>query len=239
MILIAVLCQGAPLVRVPFVGCKSDGQVGPLPAPKGTEKVVRIDAGTAQRLAYYRAGLGVLAPRGWYCFEIYGSGGSTLFVSPQPIKGDELFSSTWPGLTGPGILINYADGDTSGRDTVGRVIARVFPKRKAFVQNIIESDLGLASDFPFGPYPNDKLVYHGDRIVEYQTPAHSEGLGTMSPLQPSGDPIYGVAILEGDTPDLLLLTVRLPPDMHDLVSKIIQQVEREDAGSRSKATPQR
>jgi hypothetical protein len=40
-----------------------------------------------------------------------------------------------------------------------------------------------------------------------------------------------VAILQGDTPDLLLLTVRLPPDMYDLTSHIIQQVERDDAES--------
>ena len=93
VIFIALTCQGATVVRVPFVGCKSGGQVGPEPAPHGAGKTVRIDAGTAQKLAYYQAGNppGVLAPRGWYCFGLYGSGGSTLLVSPEPIE-DKLFS---------------------------------------------------------------------------------------------------------------------------------------------------
>jgi len=237
--LLALTCQGASVVRIPFVGCKSDGQVGPLPAPSDADKVVQIDASIARKLAYYRAemGSGVLAPRGWYCFGGYGSGGSALFVTPQPI-GDN-FPSTWPEIAGPAVQINYSDGGTSGRYTVGRVIARVFPRRKAFVLFIIESGLGLASDFPFGPYPNDKLTYHGDRIVEYQTPPHSEGLGTISRLQANGDPVEGAAILQGPTPDLLLLTVRVPPDKCSLASHIIRQVEREDAESRAKTTPQR
>jgi hypothetical protein len=78
-------------VQVPFVGCEADGQVGAVAAPKKAEKVVKIDAGMAQRLAYYKAEYspGVLAPRGWYCFGTYGSNGSSLFVSPQLIKRDD------------------------------------------------------------------------------------------------------------------------------------------------------
>jgi hypothetical protein len=66
--------------ELPFVGCKSDGQSGPLRAPKGKSKVLPIGKETAQRLAYYKAeqGFSVLAPRGWYCFETYGSGGAAL-----------------------------------------------------------------------------------------------------------------------------------------------------------------
>ena len=49
----------------------------------------------------------------------------------------------------------------------------------------------------------------------------------MRELKTSDYPAVGVAILQGDTPDLLLLTVRLPPNMADLASGIIQQVERD------------
>ena len=82
---------------VPFVGCQSDGQVGPLDAPKGKSKVLSIATKKAQRLAYYKAkeGQGVLAPRGWYCFGTYGSSGASLFVSPQKIGADTLLSTTW------------------------------------------------------------------------------------------------------------------------------------------------
>jgi hypothetical protein len=51
-------------------------------------------------------------------------------------------------------------------------------------------------------------------------------------LQASDYPIDGVAILHGDTPDLLLLTVRLPAEMHDLASHIIRQVEHDYAERR-------
>ena len=38
---------------VPFVGCRSDGQVGPLDAPTGRSKTVPITHNLAQHLAYY------------------------------------------------------------------------------------------------------------------------------------------------------------------------------------------
>ena len=70
---------------VPFVGCKSDGQVGPQDAPTGEPKTVTISPELAQMIAYYKAsdGSGVLAPRGWYCFGTYGSSGSNLIRNPN------------------------------------------------------------------------------------------------------------------------------------------------------------
>ena len=227
--------RGQRGVRVPFVGCASDGQTGPVPAPKGPERLVLIDASAAQKLAYYEAeqGAGILAPRGWYCFGTYGSSGSNLFVTPQPIKGDELLSAARKRFTGPAIQFSAIEGDTSGRFAAARIIARVFPVQKAFVQSVIEKGIEPASSFPFGPYPKDKLIYKGDRIVEYQTAPHSEGLGTASWLQANDYPISGVAVLTGETPDVLILHVRLPPDMSRLTSLIIRQFERDNRGSPS------
>ncbi len=225
--------QKAPIVRVPFVGCRSDGQVGPMAAPKGTEKVVQIDVSASRRLAYYKGNYtsGVLAPRGWHCFETYGSNGSTLFVTPQPIKESNLFSTAGGGFAGPAVQVSAIIGGTSGRFEVARIIARVFPAQMAFVQSVIDEGIEPASEFPSGPYPNDKLLFQDARIVEYQTPPRSEGLGTVSRLQKTDDPIDGAAILQGETPDLLLLAVRLPPDIDDLKSIIIRQVERDSAAS--------
>ena len=74
-------------VSVPFVGCASFGQVEALPAPKGADKTVKIAAKDAAALAYYLSadGIGLLAPRGWYCVGTSGSGGSALYLSPKPI----------------------------------------------------------------------------------------------------------------------------------------------------------
>src|SRR5512142_3026155 len=68
-------------VRVPFEGCKSDGQVGPLDAPSGGTVAVLATRDEAAKLSYYKAenGIGVLAPRDWHCFGTYGSGGDQLY----------------------------------------------------------------------------------------------------------------------------------------------------------------
>ena len=183
--------------RVPFVGCKSDGQSGPVEAPNGEGRVVEIDAEAAQQLAYYRSVSenGVLAPRGWYCFGMYGSGGTTLYVSPQPINIVNLSSTAWSGFAGPVIQLSWEDAGASGRFGVAETIARVFPAHWAFVREIIEEGIEPAGSFPLGPYPDDKLIYKSNEIVEYQTPAHAEGLGTNSSLQSDATPISGVAIL--------------------------------------------
>jgi len=214
--------------RVPFVGCKSDGQVGPIEAPTGDTKVVPIAADMADRLSYYESAqkLGVLAPRGWYCFGTYGSSGESLFVSPQAINTTDLFSMNWSGFAGTVIQITHEYGDTSGRFGVAHTIARIFPAHKAFVDAVIEEGIEPASSFTFGPYPEDKLVYKTKEVVEYQTPAQKDGLGTTLRLKKNETPISGVAILTGGTPDLVFLAVRLSPDLAYLTPTIIQQVER-------------
>jgi len=204
-------------------------------APKGNDQNVPIDVSAAPKLAYYKAenSTGVLAPRGWCCFGTYGSSGSSLFVTPQAIKSDDLLSMNWAGIDGPGIQVQEISGDTSGRFQVASVIARVFPAHKAFAEGVIKEGVEPASSFPFGPYPQDRLTYRSDQVVEFQTPAHSEGLGTVNQLKQSDESIDGVAILQGETPDLLLVSARLPAEVNDLTSQIIQQVERESAAGAS------
>jgi len=214
--------------QVPFVGCKSDGQVGQLPAPKGHTKTIAISPATAEHLAYYQTkyGLSVLAPRGWYCFGIYGSSGSSLFVSPTPLKSAMVFSDKWKGFDGPAIQLSDSDGGTSGRFEVAEIAARVFPAHKAFVRRVIAEGIEPATDFPFGPYPKDKLTYKGQNIVEYETPAQTEGLGTRSYVKRNADPIRGLEIFLDGEPSLMSLAVRLPPNMIELTSTIIQEAER-------------
>jgi len=215
----------APVARVPFVGCRSDGQAGPVEAPDEAEKAVQVEPGIAQKLAYYKSAVtpGSLGPRGWYCLGEYGSGGSSiLFIKPEPIA-----EATLAEITGPVIEIDSNSGDTSGRFEVARVIARVFPKHLAFVQSVIDLFDFFASEVAYGPYPTDKLVYRSDRVVEYITPPNSIGLGTTNFVKPNDEPIEGVAILQGPTPDLLLLSVRLPPDMYAIKSPVIRHLEYE------------
>jgi hypothetical protein len=226
----SLFAQGTSAARsatVPFVGCKSDGQTGPLDAPSGRDLILPITAEAARRLSYYKAQqrYGVLAPRGWYCFGTYGSGGDAIRVSPQPINASQLFSRDRKGFTGPIIALVRNYGGTSGRYSVASVIARVFPTHDAFVRQLQRGEPTMS--FATGPYLGDKLTYKSKEIVEYQTPAQTEGLGTYSGLLKNDSAISGVAILVGDFPDLLLLSIRVPAELTGLTSAIISQMERD------------
>jgi hypothetical protein len=125
--------------------------------------------------------------------------------------------------------LKFRSGDTSGRFEVAEVIARVFPAYKPFVTRMMEEFGQPASSFPFGPFPKDILTYKGKTVVEYTTPAQTEGLGTHFWLRKNGSPIHGAAILIGPAPDLLFLSVRLPPDLGGLTSAIVGQAESDAA----------
>jgi len=87
----------------------------------------------------------------------------------------------------------------------------------------------LDNEFTFGPFPTDALTYKSKTVVEYQTPAETDGLGTHSWLLKNGAPIDGVAILVGDPPDLFLLSERLPAELAELTPIILGHAEREAA----------
>lgn len=216
---------------VPFIGCASDGQTGPVNAPAGQARHLPTSTETAAHLAYYASAqkLGVLAPRGWFCFGTYGSNGAALYVSPQPFDAKNVLSAKWRGFSGPAIELSLNSGETSGRFAVAHVIARVFPTRKAFADGVISEGIEPASSFAFGPYPADQLVYKSKDLVEYRTPARADGLGTQSRLQKNDAPISGVAILTGEAPDVVFLAVRLPLDLQQLSQGIVEQVERDIA----------
>jgi hypothetical protein len=218
---------------IPFVGCASDGQTGPLAAPTGKSEAMAIPAAAAQRLAFYKAeySAGVLAPRGWHCFSIYGSDGANLFVSPDAIDSKAMFSPDWKGFAGQVIEISVSSGGTSGRFQVAKVIARVFPAYKQFAQNVIAEGIEPASDFPPGPYPSDKLTYRGKSVVEFETPANTAGLGTDSRLLPNASPIDGVAMITGTDTDLVQLSARISGRDRDLIAVIVKQVESGAAAS--------
>jgi hypothetical protein len=95
---------------------------------------------------------------------------------------------------------------------------------------VIKEGYMPASDFPFGPYPTDKLTARTENMVEYETPPHSKGLGTDTGLTPDDNPVEGAAILQnGEWPYLLNLGVRLPNEMKGLRTDIVQQFELENS----------
>lgn len=219
---------------VPYVGCPGDGQTGPYTAAKGAPKSVNLAPEIADRLAWYEykgdAGqFGTLGPRGWNCFVTIGSDGENLYVAPEALDSAKILEhKNWKGFRGPVIQLSGSDGGTSGRFEVAKVVARVFPAYRNYARKIIAEGFGSASDYPFGPFPSDHLKYKSKKLVEFTTPAYHKGLGTMSWLLPSNQPITGFALLS-DTPDLdtglLQLSVRLPLSLSFLAATLIQQAE--------------
>jgi len=112
------------------------------------------------------------------------------------------------------------------------VVARVFPAHRDYARTIVKEGFGPAPDYPFGPFPSDHLTYKGKELVEFTTPARHRGLGTMSWLLPSDQPISGVALLsigpDVDT-ELLQLSFRLPPSLSSLGATLIQQAEADSS----------
>jgi hypothetical protein len=206
-------------VQVPFVGCKSDGQLGPLAPPKDKRATPALPPPIAARLAWYASNNtgGVLAPRGWGCFELYGSNGSLLMVAPGGFGRDPIPAT----LTGPAIQLSISFGETSGRFEAARIAARLFPERKAFVDSVIAEGIAPKQDFVFGPFAHDHIDRLARDLVGFETPANRDGIGTMSRLVKSGDPIHGRASMDRAN-NATVLVVRLPPRQADLTETILR-----------------
>lgn len=212
--------QAASQAQLPFVSCRSDGQVGPRPGPHSPPPQPPVPLSLAPDLAFYAsAELSVVAPRHWHCFGLYGSGGATLFVTPMHLGASD-FSNPDKKLSSSAVELDLSLGTTSGRFKVVQVAARLFPRRRDFVRRIIREGIMPAQDFPFGPFPHDRLKPLGSDAVEFVTPARMRGMGTVTSLAENNEPIRGLAVMT-EKNNLLLLDVRTRPDRHQLISAII------------------
>ena len=215
---------------VPFVGCASNGQMGPIAAPANRGPVaVPISARDASALAMYEAveGFRVLAPRGWSCFASYGSGGAYLFVTPTKVHATDALSRRWQEFAGPTVQLRHHFGGTSGRFEVAKIVARVFPAYKPFAVGIMNEVGG--EKLVFGPYPSDRLTYKSKRLLEYVTPPQSEGVGTWIGMPKNASSIEGAASVIGEAPDLMIVGVRLPVQARWLAPAIIRLFEQDIA----------
>lgn len=212
------LAQKAELTPAPFVGCPSDGQQGPIAAPKQATRTPLLTSELADRLAYYQGNdLAVLAPRGWRCIEFSGSNGSILLVTlgPPPKSRDPASKR----IGGHFVIVELSLASTSGRFRVAEVAGPLFPVAKKFVDGV-KSEPDVKLDFV--SIVNDKLTRRSPTVVEFTTPADQDGLGIDSRVLKMYLPISGVAMLTADT-DLVMLRTRLPTQQRDLGATIIAQ----------------
>ncbi|HEY0027133.1 MAG TPA: hypothetical protein VGC35_04630 [Allosphingosinicella sp.] len=206
-----LLLLAAPTAaEVPFVGCASDGQVGPVAAPTRGE-VDHLPEAAAPGLAYYGTrSLGALAPSGWHCFALSGSGGEYLLITPERHGSADLLGRAKGTTKGPAVAVGVTYGFTSGRFEVARSIARFFPRHGDFVREVQALDTDTAP-LPSRPDPGDAVTRLGDEAIAFTTPAGKKGLGTKHFLLPARDPISGlVLLLPQEDMSMLELSVRLP-----------------------------
>jgi hypothetical protein len=219
-------------VDVPAVGCPQDGQMGPQKAPKLPTTVrVTVPEGMASSLAYYSPyediSDGVLAPRGWDCFGVYGSNGASLFVVPDKL-GDPILDRPKEVENGLLVVRRFVHGDTSGRYEVAEISARLFPRARPYIESVrkLIPEIDNPNAYVFAPWPTDRVNHLSDFAVSYITPPQIDGLGSQFWLAPAAQPISGLVFLTGDLggqgegPFLHGLAVRLDPRDQYLYSAI-------------------
>jgi hypothetical protein len=182
-----------------------------------------LPASQADQLAYYSSqDLGVLAPRNWHCFGLYGSNGSVLIVTPLVLKANELFGEKPIRLSGPAIVSSFSFGGTSGRFEVWRAIGRYFPTALDLVDR---QDWSLTHDepLPTRPYAADIVVTRAVRSIRIVTLSGQDGEGTSGYLSRGPLPIIALRQLMGSNDDtsLLAIDVRLPAGQNELTSPIL------------------
>jgi hypothetical protein len=221
----ALLLAASVSAHVPFVGCPADGQVGPIDAPR-PQPMPAVPRAAAAALAWYVSReAAVLAPRGWHCFEVYGSDGYWLFVAPEALRYDRL-RADGPGLRGPVVVLSYAYGGTSGRWMVADHIARYFPRYRGFIRQIRE--MGLQFDaVPTGPYPGDRILSRTATRIRLVTPAGARGEGSTAFLAPSPLPTESLIMLDpASEMDATTVRVRLPRSQAGLGAAILAGARR-------------
>ena len=206
-----------------FVGCASDGQLGPLPPPKH-RPTPSLPAKMARALSYYSGeeGPAVLAPRGWHCVGLYGSNGSLIIVTPEAHRAAEFFEDKPVSIRGPAIQSAFSVGETSGRFAVAEAIDRYFKVARSFAQSV-DAEGFSESNPPTGPYTSDILRDRSARSIRLTTPASLQGAGTDVRLLPGNLPIETRISLLGElrAPSLLTIQVRLPSNFDWLTDVIL------------------
>ena len=225
---IALMVPAPAFATMPVIGCPAVGQSGPIPAPVRPGPAPTVPLGPERALALYVGPdqvTAVLAPRGWRCLERYGSGGAQLFVTPGPIDADVLFGTA--GLNGPAVVMDFINGENSGRFEVAGLVARLFPAYRSYVSQVAEVDSPPGRAYPTARYPRDRVLRRSRRVIEFLTPAHTVGLGTIGQLLSPQGAVEGAVIVRRRDfgMEARQVLVRLPPKRHNLIPPIVHAVE--------------
>jgi hypothetical protein len=204
---LAALAAGNP--RVPEILCPTTAEAESAQSRLPESMAAPVSAELAAQLVYYRPGhgTGVFGPKSWFCRAWSGSSGDMILVTPKPVPPPFV---PLPEVTGPAVLLQITDGTDVGRFHLALVAKRLFPLLgQDIIDQVREEHLIPDTEFKEEPYPDDRLQYLSDRLLEYTTPAHASGLGTDSLFQASELPIAGVTMLKPENLPAALIELRL------------------------------
>lgn len=167
-----------------------------------------------------------MGPAGWQCLGRNGSFGGSVWIAPERSS-----ISSGAEITGPVVFVQTWLLDTSGRLAAAPIAARLFPRSapaRAFVAQVKSEGLIPDKDFATRPYPADRLHYLTSLVVEFSTPAGYRGVGTEHLfdedhlLKPPRLPVHGIAAMLFNNDKLLILRVRIPPNLAPIGAEILE-----------------
>ncbi|HLJ20236.1 MAG TPA: hypothetical protein VKU84_08560 [Stellaceae bacterium] len=178
-----------------------------------------FSARVASALALYDGLYGpVLAPRGWDCGSDQGTASGRLSITPR-------------NRTGPFVQLDESADWGAGEYSIAAIGGRYFPRDiPSELTNHAMERFHVTKEELLAPrYSDDVVTYRTSRVLEFVTPANRQGLCTSAPgLGTSPLPTYGVLALQAPPHELsiILLTIRLPPELNYLRATIMKQFER-------------
>jgi hypothetical protein len=186
-----------------FVACPSWEMVmGALPPADPYLQRVRNPRSMKGSLVYYGSavGVGLLAPPGLHCEAGAGSDGVTLTlrrVADGPVVA----------------TVDRNSVDTSGRWDAVRAYGRHFPEREAYIQDVIDADVGVTR-VDRGAFPEEILERPARGVVRFRTPPGATGSASLTQVAPSDGPSFGAIVDQyADEGHLSILAVSLGADL--------------------------
>lgn len=198
----------ADVVLVENVACKTFKMGQGLGVPSVFKTTPQVDESMSGRVSYYQSlDLAVLAPTGWRCVGGSSDAGVWLAVAPNLEVGP---ATAGAGLDGDAVYVEEIYSETrSGEIAIAKIVSRLFPQNKDFVDNVIkENDLN-PSDFPHNISVSDIIKNVSSDIVEFETQSNSEGEGTVGLVRKNKNSIRGAYVWENKkSGDLIFIDVR-------------------------------
>lgn len=213
LVVVTIVARADSGGPVPVVACSLQTMLGPEPVSVPETAIAVASAEWRARLAFYSYGgtTGVYGPRNWYCHAHSGTGGSVIYITPDP--GDPFSGSTQRGRLGLTLLDEAGYGGHAV--TVLESGAPLFANLRALARRPSIYPIGYPglTDKQMEPIANEQVMHESATRATFCDPpgVHGSGVGSGGAY-----PSCGVAVehMPGNprgqvAPDLRVFSVTL------------------------------